>query len=66
MSSDSDNSPDENNKNGSKSAHKIHFFEKEILVEDCKDLSQQAVVFFGRERKFGFKVVLKQYRGKAN
>ena len=32
MSSDSDNSPDENNKNGSKSSHKIHFFEKEILV----------------------------------
>ena len=61
MSSDNSDvkSDDENNKNGSKSSHKIHFFEKEMFVEDCKDLSQQAVVFFGRERKLGFKVALK-------
>ena len=49
-----------------KQSHKIHFFEKEVCVEDCKDLSKQAVVFFGRERNLGFRVVLKQYKGEAN
>jgi hypothetical protein len=40
----------------------VELFCDEIAIEKCCNVSQQAVVFFGREKNIGIKVVLKQYR----
>jgi len=42
---------------------KVNLFNNEIVVESYSSKSSQALVFFGREKSLGIRVVLKQYIG---